>query len=94
MKIKSHEAGLQATIRTLLEQGNIVRALQLVKDPTYYWDMWNDADILMRAKDMGYNLTDKQVQEIMYNMKENFDANEGINWIVIDFHIENLMGDK
>lgn len=95
MKIKSHEAGLQAMIRTMLEEGNIEGALKLVKDPTYYWDVWNDDDIQMVAEDLEYDkLTDKEVQEVMNNMSNTFDAEQGINWYVIRATIENIKGDK
>ena len=95
MKIYTHECNLQKELIELLEQGHIEKALSLIKDPTRYWDMWYDDDIKMVADDMGYpRLSDKEVQEVMHNMKLNFDAEQGINWYVIRATIENIKGDK
>ena len=45
-------------------------------------------DIMDRAKDIHKKITQSQAFEIIDNLDHDFDANIGINWDVIDTHIE------
>lgn len=51
---------------------------------------WNRNDILS-VRD---NLTKEQVDEIMFDLADNFDANNGINWEVIQMQIDQTIGDN
>jgi len=52
---------------------------------------WNITDVIEKAKELGFNLTNKQASEILQIIKNKHDCNEGINWIVIQTHIEMYM---
>ena len=51
---------------------------------------WSTNDVLSRAEDMGVEITGEQADEILQNVFGNHDATIGVNWEVIEFHIENL----
>lgn len=50
---------------------------------------WSTEDVLNKAQEMGIELTEKQADAILYNVEYYHDASVGINWDVIEFHIEN-----
>jgi len=52
---------------------------------------WQAEDILWRAKDRDIILTDEDLGQIVDALTDNHDACIGINWDVIDFHIESLV---
>ena len=52
---------------------------------------WSTDDVLIRAEDMGVEINEKQGDEILQNVFDNHDANIGVNWEVIEFHIENYL---
>jgi hypothetical protein len=45
-------------------------------------------DVATYARDSGYKPTDDDVDEICDRIDQYFDANQGVNWSVIDYHIE------
>ena len=54
-------------------------------------DDWYPEDIMMVAEEMGEEPTEDQVIEIMKVMADRFDANDGINWLVVESAIEMVM---
>jgi hypothetical protein len=54
---------------------------------------WSTEDVLFRAEDMGVTLTEEQGDQILQNVFDNHDADVGVSWVVIDFHIENFLED-
>lgn len=56
-------------------------------------DDWYPEDIIMVAEQLGKEPTDGQVMEIMEVVADRFDANIGINWLVVESAIEMVMGD-
>lgn len=52
---------------------------------------WSTNDVQSRAEDMGVEITAEQGDEILQNVFDNHDANIGINWEVIEFHIEDFL---
>lgn len=52
--------------------------------------IWDIADVHSRAKEQHINITDEQALEILHNMKRQHDASIGINWDVIDAHLDSL----
>jgi hypothetical protein len=46
-------------------------------------DDWHIEDILNEAVDMDYKLSHEQAVQVMTVIAKSFDANIGINWIVI-----------
>ena len=49
-------------------------------------EWWSD-DIIYEAKKLRYTLTEDQVEHIMEELVELYDANEGINWSIIHIQI-------
>lgn len=52
---------------------------------------WSTNDVQSRAEDMGVEITAEQGDEILQNVFDNHDANIGVNWEVIEFHIEEFL---
>jgi len=45
---------------------------------------WTRSDIQDRARETGSPLTDSEARQVLKALKEKHDANEGVNWNVID----------
>lgn len=56
-------------------------------------DDWSVADVHSAAEGMEIELTDDQAEKVLERIADRFDANLGINWDVIEFHIDQLFGD-
>jgi acyl-homoserine lactone acylase PvdQ len=52
---------------------------------------WSTEDVLAMAESMDIELTETQADIILDNLLKYHDANVGINWDVINFHIENFI---
>lgn len=52
--------------------------------------IWSVEDVIERAKQENINLTETQALEILEDAKDNHDATIGINWDVLDYHIEDV----
>jgi len=50
--------------------------------------IWCATDVKERAKEKGIELTQEKVKNILESMKRRHDACIGINWDVIDTHID------
>lgn len=55
---------------------------------------WNKEDVMLMADHMDVKLTEEQVDEIIQNIANDFDGNIGVNWNVIQYHIESECHDK
>jgi hypothetical protein len=51
--------------------------------------IWNVEDVMTRANERHIPITYDQAYTILTNMKRRHDATLGINWDVIDCHIDN-----
>lgn len=49
---------------------------------------WTTDDILDRAESRGIELSNEQARDILESIARGFDANNGINWDVIDTHTD------
>lgn len=52
---------------------------------------WSTEDVLMQADNMNIELTEEQADDILDNIEHHHDACVGINWDVIEFHIDNYI---
>jgi hypothetical protein len=52
---------------------------------------WSTEDVLCQAEQLDLKLTEDQADEVLENVFRCHDAEVGINWDVISFHIENLL---
>lgn len=51
---------------------------------------WSTEDVLGKAEEMDIELTEEQADVILDNIERSHDASVGINWDVIEYHIESL----
>lgn len=51
---------------------------------------WSTEDVLGKAEEMDIELTEEQADAILDNIERSHDASVGINWDVIEYHIESL----
>jgi hypothetical protein len=52
---------------------------------------WSTQDVLDTAVNMDLELTEQQADQILDNVYNFHDADMGINWYTIQFHIENFL---
>ncbi len=52
---------------------------------------WSTEDVLAVAETLDIELTETQADKILDNLLHYHDANVGINWDVINFHIEDFI---
>jgi ribosomal protein S8 len=71
-----------------LENITLEQAKEVLKNHGYIAAFWNKEDIEARAEEMEVTLTKEQVQTIADNIERSFDANVGVNWDVITYHID------
>lgn len=57
-------------------------------------DDWHDDDIYQVAEEMGVTLEDSDIEFIMEIIADAFDANNGINWTLIEYAIEEYRSDS
>ena len=55
---------------------------------------WSDADVLGVAQGMDVELSAFEVSEVLKLMKSEHDANSGINWAVIEYHIAQVVEER
>ncbi len=55
---------------------------------------WHIDDILGRAVECETPLTNEQARDILANIERYHDASIGINWCVIDTHIDMYLADQ
>lgn len=54
-------------------------------------DPWSIEDIESMAQRIDINITEAQCEVVMHRIVDNFDANIGINWDVIEYHIRDVI---
>lgn len=65
----------------------IEQAKETLRNAGYFGITWTLSDIIERAKSDGYHIDESQAREIADGIENNHDANIGINWENISFHI-------
>jgi hypothetical protein len=53
--------------------------------------IWSTDDVMMQAEIMNIEITEEQADAILENVLHYHDASVGINWDVLDFHIDNYI---
>ena len=56
--------------------------------------IWSTDDVMMQADIMNIDLTEEQADAILENVLHYHDASVGINWDVLDFHIDNYIDEN
>jgi hypothetical protein len=69
--------------------------------PTWGWVdddhisiLWNVEDVQTQAKVNGLKLTKAECREVLDACLDGHDANFGISWETLDFHINDMFGDR
>ncbi len=60
----------------------------------YLLEPWDVDDVIYRAQELGITLTQSEACAVLENIDNHYDANNGINWDVIDCTIEAVYPDK
>jgi hypothetical protein len=55
---------------------------------------WTSEDVADRARERGTDLTEEEAQEVLATAIGRHDASVGINWDVLDAHIDGLVADR
>jgi hypothetical protein len=56
--------------------------------------VWNTEDVIEQAKNRNIKITTKEANKILRNIKRYHDCCVGINWDVIDCHLDQLLVDR
>lgn len=78
--------GKVASLETKIEE--LEAKLAELETRSRYSGVWGVEDVVSRAADDGYKITDEQAAEILGEIIDDHDANIGINWNVISYHID------
>lgn len=52
------------------------------------YDIWQVADVIDRCKERGLKINEEQAEEVIEGMNSRKDATIGLNWDVMDAHID------
>lgn len=52
---------------------------------------WNIIDVFDRAENLEVEITEEQAKQVIINIDRLHDANYGITWDTIDYHIEEIL---
>jgi hypothetical protein len=52
--------------------------------------VWTADDVQGQADQLGIEVTEGQIRDVLYHLKNKHDANIGINWGMIDYWIQNV----
>lgn len=72
----------------------IAKAKEILKNAGYISIFWSKQDVEDKAIDMEVELSERDVDTITEKIEKYHDANEGINWEVIECHINMHLDDK
>ena len=71
------------------------------KEPVWGWVddnhisiLWNIDDVRRQAEISGLKLTKQECRDVLDACLDGHDANIGISWDILDYHICNLFGDR
>jgi len=56
--------------------------------------IWGRDDVIATAKNAGYELTDDEIDEVLYCLIDRHDADVGVSWETIDFWIEEVVKER
>lgn len=71
-----------------LTRAEILHYIETLENTTFSGH-WHLTDIIDRGEENGYTIPHHDAVEIAKAIESNFNASIGINWDVIDYHIEN-----
>ena len=84
----------QPKSKAKLDYRTVEAAKEVLKDAGYIMGLWHEDDIRAYADSNDIKLTKKQVADVKGNIERYHDANQGINWEVIQCHIDMVKEDS
>ena len=71
----------------------LTKVIGMIKDPNYMFVSWHVDDVFSVIEDRfdSIEFSKEEAVEVLDNMKRSHDATIGINWDVIEVHIENVL---
>jgi len=82
-------------VEALVEEGELDRSrkLEVTEKLSKVFDnkmitLWSTEDVIDRASERGIEMSEEAAKEIIAAMDRRHDATRGINWDVIDCHID------
>ena len=63
--------------------------VEKVDDKIVLRDDWHIEDVMALAERVGITITEADAEWVLNNLADNFDANIGINWDVIEMALQN-----
>ncbi len=67
--------------------------VEKVKGKIVLRDDWHIEDVMQVAEQMGIEITEDDAEWVLNDLADNFDANIGINWDVIEMALQNYQED-
>lgn len=67
--------------------------VEKVKGKIVLRDDWHTEDVMQVAEQMGIEITEEDAEWVLGDLADNFDANIGINWEVIEMALQNYQED-
>lgn len=73
-----------------IPKGQKKKACQVLKEECWtdkIADVWSIEEVKERAEENGITITDDEARDILVQLDDDYDANDGINWEVIDTYL-------
>ncbi len=67
--------------------------VEKVKGKIVLRDDWHIEDVMQVAEQMGIEISEEDAEWVLNDLADNFDANIGINWDVIEMALQNYQED-
>ncbi len=67
--------------------------VETINGRTVLRDDWHIEDVMQVAEQMGIEITEADAEWVLNDLADNFDANIGINWDVIEMALQNYQED-
>lgn len=58
------------------------------------YSLWIPDDVIETAQNLGVNISNEQIEEVLYIVNESHDANYGISWQTLEYAIDNVVNQK
>ena len=65
-------------------------AKRYLKEAEVAYDIWILGEVKTQLENTDYEWDEDKGQEVLDNMMKRYDANEGFNWEILDYHIDQV----
>lgn len=72
------------------------KVIGIIKDPNYLFMSWHVDDVFAVVEDRfdSVEFSQEEAQQVLENMHRSHDASIGVNWDVIESHIDNVLEER